>query len=267
MTDKTPFIREDLQPFLEGKDPFDYFYAQDGEVYRALEFRRTYAMTLEGKTWFVKYHKGSSVGEILKNLGQFRLPVLDAGNEMQALTRLAELGIAVPSMAAFGIRGLSPLSRESFIVTDDVGTQENLEDLTRHWIDTPPAFSEKLTLLRKVADIARTMHQAGICHRDFYLCHFMVIRKGDLPSDISLTLLDLHRALVKQQLGQRWIIKDLAGLYFSAMDIGLTQKDLLRFVRLYSGSPLRVTLKENRDFWDKVSERAIRMKARHSAGR
>jgi len=258
----TPYIREDLLPFLSGQDPFTFFSSQDGEVYRALEFRRTYALVLGEKTFFVKYHSGSSIGEILKNLLQFRLPVLGARNERLALSRLSDLGIAVPGVAAFGVRGASPLSMQSFIVTDDVGTQENLEDLTRTWPQQPPSFTERLHLIRMVADIARTMHTNGICHRDFYLCHFMVIRKSENLCEAGLTLLDLHRALVKQKLGERWIIKDLAGLYFSAMDIGLGRKDLLRFVRFYSGKKLKRVLQEDGDFWKKVNQRATKMKSR-----
>ena len=258
----SPYIREDLIAFLSGQDPFTFFSSQDGEVYRALEFRRTYALVLGEKTFFVKYHSGSSAGEILKNLLQFRLPILGARNEKLALSRLSELGVAVPGVAAFGVRGASPLSMESFIVTDDVGTQENLEDLTRNWPQQPPCFADRLHLIRTVADIARTMHANGICHRDFYLCHFMVIRNSEKLCEAGLTLLDLHRALVKPKLGQRWIIKDLAALYFSAMDIGLGSKDLLRFVRFYSGKKLKRAQEEDEAFWKRVNQRAFKMKSR-----
>jgi len=76
-------------------------------------------------------------------------------------------------------------------------------------------------------------------------------------------LIDLHRALLKKQLGQRWIIKDIGSLYFSAMDIGLTQWDLYRFVRSYAGTSLRTALTEQDTFWRKVKERAERLKRRH----
>ncbi len=261
------YIRDELQQYLHGEDPFTYFSSQDGEVFRALEFRRTYAIVLGEKKYFVKYHKGSSAGEIVKNLLQLRLPVISAKNEMQAISRLAELGVPVPSVAAYGVRGSSPLQRESFIVTDDIGSQENLEDLTRDWPDNPPPFRTRWQQIQAVADIARVMHGNGICHRDFYLCHFMISPKDSSTGEVSLTLMDLHRALSKSRLGRRWIIKDLAGLYFSAMDIGLTRNDLIRFVLAYSGKNLRQVVREDAaGFWGKVSDRALRMKARHSSG-
>jgi heptose I phosphotransferase len=259
MTGNTVWIREDIAGLIGDGDPFDYFSKLEGKVFRALEFRRTYAVELGEKRYFVKHHRGSSVGEILKNLLQLRLPVISAENEIQAIKKLEASGIAVPAIAAYGRRGLLPHTIESFIVTEDVGTQENLEDLTRNWADKAPPFAEKMALLQHVASISARMHNIGICHRDFYLCHFLVQGQGESP----LTLIDLHRALVKNRLGRRWIIKDIAGLYFSAMDIGLGKKDLLRFIGMYTGKPLRDALEEDAGFWQKVKQRALKMKQKH----
>ena len=260
------FIREDLQPYLPKENVFTFIAEMDGEEFRALESRRTIAVDLGGKRYFVKYHRGTKTAEILKNLLQFRLPVVSAHNEWRALSRLDALNIKVPQIAAYGRRGLLPQTCESFIVTDDVGTQENLEDLTRDWQSKPPAFARKLALIREVAAISRRMHSSGICHRDYYICHFMVTGniEGDSGKGGSLTLIDLHRALVKRKLGQRWVIKDIGSLYFSAMDIGLTSRDLFRFIRLYSGMSLKNALTRESDFWKLVFERATKLKSRHS---
>jgi heptose I phosphotransferase len=259
MTVNTVWLREDIAGLIGDDDPFDYFSKLEGEVFRALEFRRTFAVELGEKRYFVKHHSGSSVGEILKNLLQLRLPVISAENEIQAIKKLNTEGIAVPEIAAYGRRGVLPHAIESFIVTEDVGTQENLEDLTRNWTGKAPTFAEKIALFQQVASISACMHKIGICHRDFYLCHFLVQGQGEK----QLTLIDLHRALVKKQLGRRWIIKDIAGLYFSAMDIGLGRKDLLRFIRLYTGRPLRAVLKKDISFWRQVEQRALKMKKKH----
>ncbi len=263
------FIREELQPYLPKKNIFSFIARMEGEEFRALESRRTIAADLGGKRYFVKYHRGTGTAEILKNLLQLRLPVVSARNEWLALSRLDALGIKVPQIAAYGKRGLLPQTCESFIVTDDVGTQETLEDLTRNWLTTAPAFSQKLALIKEVAAISRRMHGHGICHRDYYICHFMV--SGNVEDDVknnketkSLTLIDLHRALVKPNLGRRWVIKDIGSLYFSAMDIGLTKRDLFRFVRFYSGKSAKKALTGKRDFWKQVLERAKKLKSRHS---
>lgn len=255
----TLYLREDMASVVGDNDPFAWFAGLEGEEFRALENRRTYAVEFAGKRYFVKYHRGTGSGEIFKNLLQLRLPVTSAYNEWQALTRLRELGIRVPVIVAWGKRGLLPQNAESFIVTEDVGTQLNLEDLSRHWPQQPPHFSEKLALIREVAAISRKMHNNGICHRDFYICHFLVQGEGNN----RLTLIDLHRALVKNTLGLRWIVKDVGSLYFSALAIGLTQRDLLRFVRSYSGADLKTALGNNGSFWRRVQARADKLKRRH----
>lgn len=253
------YLREDLAAFLGVRDPFRTFATLDGEVFRALESRRTYAVQINDKRYFIKYHRGTPVAEILKNLVRGRLPVTSARNEWRAIQALQTLGVSVPVIAGYGCRGLMPQSHESFIVTEDVGTQLNLEDLTRDWPTSPPSFRDKLALIEKVADISRTLHSHGICHRDFYLCHFMVLSAA--PPE--LTLIDLHRALVKSNLARRWIIKDVGSLYFSAMKIGLTRHDLLRYVRRYAGTSLQEALRENESFWGDVKDRADRLFRRH----
>ena len=165
MTGKTVWLREDIAGLIGDGDPFDYFSKLEGEVFRALEFRRTYAVELGEKRYFVKFHRGSSVSEILKNLLLLRLPIISAENEFQALKKLNAEGIAIPAIAAYGRRGLLPNAIESFIVTEDVGTQENLEDVTRNWADKAPLFKEKILLLQEVAGISARMHNIGICHR------------------------------------------------------------------------------------------------------
>jgi hypothetical protein len=80
-----------------------------------------------------------------------------------------------------------------------------------------------------------------------------------------LTVIDLHRALCKRNLAKRWVIKDLAGLYFSSMDCGLTRRDLLRFIRRYQGEPLRDCLQRELSFWQAVERRALRLYAKDRA--
>ncbi|HEX6267077.1 MAG TPA: hypothetical protein VFZ81_09300, partial [Burkholderiales bacterium] len=61
---------------------------------------------------------------------------------------------------------------------------------------------------------------------------------------------------LRDSIPRRWRIKDIGALYFSAADIGLTRRDLLRFVRLYTGKPLRQSLQEDAAFWRAVTRRA-----------
>ena len=60
---------------------------------------------------------------------------------------------------------------------------------------------------------------------------------------------------IRRRTPLRWLVKDVGSLYFSAMEIGLTRRDLLRFVREYAGPSLRQALVEQADFWRGVEGR------------
>jgi len=47
------------------------------------------------------------------------------------------------------------------------------------------------------------------------------------------------------------------------MDIGLTRRDLYRFIKTYSGKPLQDALREDQEFWDRVSRRALTLYKKH----
>jgi hypothetical protein len=111
------------------------------------------------------------------------------------------------------------------------------------------------------------LHERGINHRDFYLCHFLIdLRAADEKNGyegMHLYLIDLHRVQMRKHTPERWIIKDIAGLFFSGMDTGLTRRDLFRFIKTYSGKPLRDALQDDHIFWNRVSHRAITLYKRH----
>lgn len=90
-----------------------------------------------------------------------------------------------------------------------------------------------------------TMHRAGVNHRDCYIAHFLLHTDRPVSAEhFRLSLIDLHRAQVRAQIPRRWRDKDLAALYFSVLDIGLTRRDKLRFLKVYFQAPLRQLLRE-----------------------
>ncbi len=223
--------------------------ALKGESFRHQDGRLTQRIVLGAKSYFIKQHSGVGWKEIFKNLIQFRLPVLSASNEWRAINKLASLQIAVPTVVGFGMRGINPATVESFILMEEIAPAVSLETLCADWKQHPPSFADKQKLITAVATIARVMHEHGVNHRDFYLCHFLLH-----PSQ-RLYLIDLHRAMRHRLTPERWIIKDLAGLYFSSTQIGLTQRDLYRFMKIYHKSPLHTLLASEKTFWQKVLTR------------
>ncbi|MCQ4291417.1 MULTISPECIES: lipopolysaccharide core heptose(I) kinase RfaP [Stutzerimonas stutzeri subgroup] len=259
-----------LEPFKSlwhGEDPFVEVERLDGQVYRELEGRRTLRTEVEGQGYFVKIHRGIGWGEIAKNLLTAKAPVLGAGQEWRAIQRLHEVGVPTMTAVAYGERGANPASQHSFIITEELAPTVSLEDFTASWLEQPPAPALKRALIAEVARMAGTMHRAGVNHRDFYICHFLLhTDKPVTASDFRLSLIDLHRAQVRATTPPRWRNKDLAGLYFSAIEIGLTRGDKLRFLREYFQRPLREILRDEATLlsWlEGKAERLYRRKQRY----
>ena len=246
---------------------FDQMMALSGERFRHQEGRMTQRVMLGGKNYFIKQHAGIGWKEIIKNLLQLRLPVMSAKNEWLAIQKLQSLNVAVPDVIAFGKRGKNPAKLQSFVLMQELAPVVSLETLCSRWAVTPPPFAFKRMLIEEVARITRTLHENGINHRDLYICHFLLdTYHGPLdvhPKNIKLYLIDLHRAQIRRSTPKRWVIKDLTGLYFSSKDIGLTQRDLYRFMKMYRNKPLREIIGSEKTFWQKVVERGEQLYRDH----
>lgn len=230
--------------------------AEPRDIYRDKEGRRTLRIRYGGRPYFLKLHTGVGWREILKNLVLGRLPVVSASNEFRAVAALHEAGVDTLSVAAFALQGSNPATRHSMILTDELVGTVSLEHYCADWARRPPPFPLRLRLIRKLADSARRMHAAGINHRDFYLCHFHLDQGSIAGGRLRCYLIDLHRAQVRRDIPLRWRAKDLGGLYFSAMDCGLQQRDLLRFMRHYCAGGLRGAVAEDAGLWRQVEHRA-----------
>ena len=171
-----------------------------------------------------------------------------------------------------------PARRQSFTVTDEIPNAKSLEDLCRDdwkWgdrrIDNIKEVRFKRWLIDQLAQTARIIHQSGANHRDFYLGHFLMQQSENSdqfePTEARLFLIDLHRmrihrpsifswlaAIVKglspsgrirppvSHPRKRWHIKDVAGLYYSSMNLGLTLRDWCRFMTTYGNLNRRQAL-------------------------
>ncbi|MBI1905247.1 MAG: lipopolysaccharide core heptose(I) kinase RfaP [Rhodocyclales bacterium] len=262
--DTTLFLDEPFRSLWRGQDPFVAVEALRGEVFRELEARRTLRTEVAGQGYFVKIHRGVGWGEIVKNLLSLRLPVLGAANEWRAIARLGELGVATMQSVAYGARGRNPARQHSFIITRELAPTISLEDHCRDWPRHPPAPAFKRALIARVADMARRMHGGGVNHRDFYICHFLLhLDPAPRAEDFRLSLIDLHRAQLRHATPRRWRDKDLAALHFSALDIGLTTRDRLRFLRTYFDAPLRRVLRDEAPLLAHLQREGARLQQRY----
>ena len=253
------YLREEIKTLWQGQDPLDAAFALEGEVFRDVPGRRTLRVVLGGKAYFVKLHYGVGWSEVIKNWLQFKWPVIGATNEYEACRALFEEQIAAPRPAAFAVSSGSIAARRSFVLCDELAGYTSLEDLTDDWTQQPPSPITRQRYLYAVARFARKFHQAGFIHRDFYICHLLADDKALSRGDVSLAVLDLHRARRFAQVPRRWLKRDLAALLFSRLDLGFSQRDWLRFIALYSDKPLRDELRENASLWRAVRARADKL--------
>ncbi|MCU1718345.1 lipopolysaccharide core heptose(I) kinase RfaP [Pseudomonas sp. 5P_3.1_Bac2] len=256
-------LAEPFASLWAGQDAFAAVEALDGQVYRELEGRRTLRTEVAGRGYFVKIHRGIGWAEITKNLVRGKLPVLGATQEWDAIKRLHQVGVPTMTAVAYGVRGDNPARQHSFIITEELAPTIDLEQLSLNWATQPPEPRLKRALIDKVGQMLGAMHRAGVNHRDCYICHFLLhTDKAIDPADLRLSVIDLHRAQVREQTPLRWRNKDLAGLYFSVLDIGMTQRDLLRFLRAYFPTPLRQTLAEEQALLRQLQRMASKLYAR-----
>ena len=238
-------------------DTFTQAMQLRGKAFRDVPGRKTLQFTLAGKSYFIKQHFGVGWREIFKNLLSFKMPILGALTEVKAIEKLDTIGIATTPLVAYGQRGCNPAKQQSFVITEDLGEIITVEELCADWQSKPIDFKQQL--LEKMANLASQLHGAGLCHRDFYCCHF-VLKKADLAQGhLHLTLIDLHRMLFNQSKNGSSVMKDISGLYFSAKQAGLSAEDLTLFKQHY--------LPQSEQFWQQVEARSERLLSKFNSAK
>jgi len=254
------FLAEPFATHWADKDPFQAAFSLTGETYRDMGDRCTTRFEFEGEAYFVKTHSGVGIGEILKNLLYLRVPVLGAENEYRAIGRLNELGVETMTATAFGRTGWNPSSERSFLITEALEPTEPLDEYCNPQMLSDMGVSERRALVRRLARISRTLHDEGVNHRDFYLCHFLLDlseKYESVPvSKRPIYLIDLHRVQIRHRTPRRWRHKDLSALYYSARRVGFDQRDIFCFIGEYKQQPLRQAIDDGKGFWLSVINEA-----------
>ena len=114
-------------------------------------------------------------------------------------------------------------------------------------------------LIRRAADMAARLHQAGYYHQDFNLHHLLYDQDSERP---RLYLLDLQRLRPLPWPSVRGRIKDIAEISFSSAGL-LRPRDELAFALAYTHQ--RWGLRERLFFW--AARAKARRIARHTARR
>lgn len=246
---------------LSKEDVFADIMALEGEVFRKVKERETLRFTKNNKAYFIKKHFGIRVGEIFKNLLKLRMPIWGAKSEYLAIKKFEELQVATMEIVGYGAKGFNPLTRESFLITKELTNTIGMRDICEAWSQNPLGFFVKQKLIAEIAKIARTLHTNGVNHRDFYLAHFLLDQDSlqklqKRQGKPKLFVIDLHRVQIRKEVPERWLIKDLSALYFSAKAANLTTRDIFRFLQIYFNKPWHEVIKTKAKFLNKVMTKA-----------
>jgi heptose I phosphotransferase len=175
------------------------------------------------------------------------------------------LNLPTVTPVAAGMRKKSILGRESFLLTKGLEGTVRLEDVIHQRFShslLPEEISEKRKLIKQLALLTQKMHNLGLNHRDFYLCH--ILTRKDADRGWELFICDLHRVDRRKSVSIRWRVKDLSALNYSAPEKLISTSDRIRFLKLYLG---KERLDQEARLWiKKVVKRTEKME-RHSARR
>jgi len=207
--------RPEARDFLKtaGISTFDDLMDYRGagaERLRILPDRENWRVELAGRDFFVKRHR--KVG------GKRETP---AAVEWGAIDLFHRSGIR--AMAGFALG--EDIDRGSVIWVERAKGRP-LDDLLR-LEEIPDALRRELVL--EAADILGRMRRFEIHHRDMYCCHLIADRHASVGE--RLTVIDLQRVRQRVGLRERWYVKDVAQLLYSAPRPPITGADIARFLR------------------------------------
>jgi len=175
--------------------------------------------------------------------------------ELEPMAELAHHGINTPRPVAYGQIWKGLLEQRSFLVTEKIPDAESLENRLPPCFDlirTPDAHKQQRAFLTQLAQFIRRFHDLGYRHRDLYLAHIFRDTQG------QLFLIDLARAFKPLVCKRRFLIKDLAQVYYSLPAPYFSRTDRLRLYLSYMG-------KHHLDAGDKHLIHPILAKARRMA--
>ena len=196
--------------------------------------RSVYRFERGGRTFYLKRNR-LNFTEFWKGLLRLRLPPRSALKEWKSIQAVGNAGIPTVFPVVMGEELVCGIEKSSFTLTEALYDAEPLEEVLRRDFSSRLSSTlrrKKRTLIRRVAEIVRRLHNSGMYHQDLYLGHFF------LGSDDTLYLIDLQRVGLRNKIPRRYLVKDLAQLAYSAeITEGVSRSDQMRFFLTYLGIP------------------------------
>ena len=150
--------------------------------------------------------------------------------DFEPVNELATAGINTPKTICYGEQWGAFFEKRSFIITERIPNAESLERKLPDCFNAP-ATAENLKLRRnfiaQLAAFVKKFHETKYRHRDLYFSHIFYGDSG------NFYLIDLARTFKPNLFAERFRIKDIAQVYYSAPGRYFSNTDRLRFYFAY----------------------------------
>jgi hypothetical protein len=203
-----------------------------GSVMRSVPGRSTVRIELnqaEGTmVAFLKRYESQYVSFGRKLLRFFRWPGAcdEALHEWNAIEQLRDHGFNTAIPIAVGQQKRMGVVVRSFLMTAEIVGGVAAHEFVRTLQPTT-----RRALVQRIAELTQRFHGAGFAHRDYYLSHIFVRPPQPSARNPELVFIDLQRLFRPRWFQDRWLVKDLAALGYSAQLSGATRTDLLSFYK------------------------------------
>jgi len=226
--------------------------------------RLCFEMGSPPKTLFLKRYDAPPVVTQLRNWLSHRRRASLGVLEFEQANNLSAAGISTVKSVACGEQWGVLFEKRSFAVTEKIPDAESLERKLPRFI-TMPASHKNLKLrkdfIARLGQFVKKFHDAGFRHRDLYLAHIFYANSG------RFYLIDLARVFKPALFAERFRVKDIAQVYYSAPERYFSKTDRLRFYLDYAGH--NGLNRRDKIFIKKVISKAKRMAGhdmRHGRG-
>ncbi len=232
------FVREDCRKTLEKmsllslEDVFDFNGGENLHKNNLSTHRSRVKFKADdgGGFMFMKRYKQTPVLRQIRNWISHKNRALTADYDRLSSEELSAAGINTPKTIAYGGRWKGVFEDCSFYICREIEDADSLER------KLPDCFTnekkgelvnEKKQFICALAEFVKKFHDTGFRHRDLYLAHIFYGSNG------KFHLIDLHRCFRPGFLSKRFLVKDIAQLFYSAPGKYVSNCDRMRFIRSY----------------------------------
>lgn len=176
--------------------------------------------------------------------------------DLEPTQRMTACGLKAAKIIAYGQQWEGIFEKRSFIITEKIPNAVSLEEKLPECFyaeQSKKPLSEARDFITSLAHFIRKFHSTAIRHRDLYLCHIFY------DSQKNFTLIDMARAFEPLFFGEKYRIKDITQLYYSAPKKYFTKTDRLRFYLAYVNK--KGLTKKDKKFIAQVKNKAQQMAA------